>query len=82
MTRNVLHKMSAPNLVQEKVQHVRQVLLDILARDHAVVAVLDKKLDPVLEPVFVQRHAVLGHQRIPMVHLMPPGASTPISSAQ
>src|SRR5438132_10578419 len=63
-------------------EHVGQPLLDILARDDAVVAVLVEQLDPVLEAVLVERHRVFRHQIVKAIHLMAPAGSTPISSAQ
>src|SRR3954468_9652391 len=43
-------------------EDVRQALRDVLARYHAVVALLVEELDPVLEPILVERHAVFGHE--------------------
>src|SRR5256885_10969869 len=63
-------------------EHVGQPLLDILARDDAVVAVLVEQLDPVLEAVLVERHRIFRHQLVEAIHLMAPAGSTPISSAQ
>jgi hypothetical protein len=44
-------------------EDVGQVLLDVLARDDLVVAGFVEKLDPVLEPVVVDRHGVLRYER-------------------
>src|SRR3989442_10777035 len=63
-------------------EHVGQPLLDILARDDAVVAVLVEQLDPVLEAILVERHRVFRHQLVKAIHLMAPAGSTPIISSQ
>src|SRR2546428_14114653 len=62
-------------------EHVGQPLLDVFARDDAVVAVLVEQLDPVLEAVLVERHRVFRHQLVKAIHLMAPAGSTPIRSA-
>src|SRR2546428_13753705 len=61
-------------------EHVGQPLLDVFARDDAVVAVLVEQLDPVLEAVLVERHRVFRHQLVKAIHLMAPAGSAPLSS--
>src|SRR5947208_15620051 len=43
-------------------EDVRQALRHVLARHHAVVALLVEEFDPVFQPILVERHAVLGHE--------------------
>src|SRR6266513_2017908 len=65
-------------------EHVGQSLLDILARDDAVIAGFFEQLHPVFEAILVDRRAVFRHQigKRGAVHLTAPSGSTFISSAQ
>src|SRR5439155_22475102 len=43
-------------------EDVRQALRHVLARYHEVFTLLVEEFDPVFEPIFVERHAVFGHE--------------------